>query len=125
MSVTAEDLNNILKFIEWWSSTFRALSDAQAEIHFTELTFAFTDLPNVDTLLKDTWDLLDSSLMHPMFSGVRRVHLERSHWCGVLIEYPGFAARMREVMPRLASRGLLRFTGEASQYTPDGAAGTS
>ncbi|KAF8881643.1 hypothetical protein CPB85DRAFT_1340120 [Mucidula mucida] len=118
LSVTAEDLNNILKFIEWWSSTFRALSDAQAEIHFTELTFAFTDLPNVDTLLKEAWDSLDSSLMHPMFSGVRRVHLERSRWCGVLIEYPGFAARMREVLPRLASRGLLRFVEDEDTGAP-------
>ncbi|KAF9031956.1 hypothetical protein BDZ89DRAFT_1063575 [Hymenopellis radicata] len=32
--------------IKWWSSTFRAMSDSKATIHFTELTFTFTEPEN-------------------------------------------------------------------------------
>ncbi|KAF9027648.1 hypothetical protein BDZ89DRAFT_1134112 [Hymenopellis radicata] len=45
LSVKPKDLSEIRKFIEWWSSTFRALSDSDATIHFTELTLAFYGSP--------------------------------------------------------------------------------
>ncbi|KAF9049451.1 hypothetical protein BDZ89DRAFT_1126425 [Hymenopellis radicata] len=65
------------EFIEWWSSTFRALSDSKAAIHFTELTLTFTD-PENDSALKAAWQSLDNSLSHPVFSTVRAIHFEKS-----------------------------------------------
>ncbi|KAF9027653.1 hypothetical protein BDZ89DRAFT_1066775 [Hymenopellis radicata] len=112
LSVDPGNLDETRQFIQWWSSTFRALSDSKATLHFTELTFAFTDLPDIDTL-EEAWNLLDDSLAHTTFSGVRNIHFERSSRQGRLIPqavyHPVFADRMRLVLPRLASRGVLRF----------------
>ncbi|KAF9000385.1 hypothetical protein BDZ89DRAFT_698008 [Hymenopellis radicata] len=145
LSVNPEYLDDTRRFIEWWSSTFRALSDSKATIHFTELTFTFTDLQDINTL-EEAWNSLDDSLAHTRFSGVRNIHFERRIWQGeldplqaayyrvqqafesllMLISPPGgngrgtrntsyltpspvFADRMRLVLPRLASRGVLRF----------------
>ncbi|KAF9027618.1 hypothetical protein BDZ89DRAFT_1066723 [Hymenopellis radicata] len=111
LSVNPRTLNETRRFIDWWSSTFRALSDSKATIHFTELTFTFTDLQDTDSL-EEAWNSLDDSLAQTTFSGVRNILFERRSWQGALITqaayYPVFADRMRLVLPRLASRGVLR-----------------
>ncbi|KAF9027593.1 hypothetical protein BDZ89DRAFT_796308 [Hymenopellis radicata] len=111
LSVNPKNLDETRKFIKWWSSTFRALSDSKATIHFTELTFTFADLQDIDTL-EEAWNSLDGSLAHTTFSGVRNIHFERRSSQGGLITLPAccpvFADRMRLVLPRLASRGVLR-----------------
>ncbi|KAF9027660.1 hypothetical protein BDZ89DRAFT_1066778 [Hymenopellis radicata] len=112
LCVNPENLDDSCTIIEWWSSTFRALSDSKATIHFTELTFTLTDLKDIDTL-EEAWNSLDDSLAHRTFSGVRNIHFERSRRQGRFITRaaysPVFADRMRLVLPRLASRGVLRF----------------
>ncbi|KAF8999707.1 hypothetical protein BDZ89DRAFT_1147609 [Hymenopellis radicata] len=116
LRVNPGDLDKTKKFIELWSSTFRALSDSKATIHFTELTFTFLDMKLYQDIcsLEEAWNSLDDSLAHATFSGVRNIHFER---LGRSIEisqtayYPVlkvFADRMRLVLPRLASRGVLR-----------------
>ncbi|KAF9008117.1 hypothetical protein BDZ89DRAFT_1079170 [Hymenopellis radicata] len=111
------------QFIEWWSSTFRALSDSEAAIHFTELTFTFTD-PENDGALKAAWQSLDDSLSHPVFSTVRSIHFENGdpphhqqlhdtdppHKPLITqVAYPSLADKVRLALPRLASRGVLCF----------------
>ncbi|KAF9003481.1 hypothetical protein BDZ89DRAFT_1080938 [Hymenopellis radicata] len=114
LSVNTRALNETRRFIEWWSSTFRTLSDSKATIHFTELTFTFTftDLQDTDTL-EEAWNSFDNSLAHTMFNGVRNIHFERRSWRRGLITRaaysPVLADRMRLVLPRLASRGVLHF----------------
>ncbi|KAF9003482.1 alpha/beta-hydrolase [Hymenopellis radicata] len=106
LSVTCPgDVDDSCTIIEWWSSTFRALSDSKATIHFTELTFA--DLPDIDTLGSE-WRSLDDSLAHPMFSAIRNVHFESSK-TGLITEaaYPDLADQIRLALPQLASRGVL------------------
>ncbi|KAF8997661.1 hypothetical protein BDZ89DRAFT_1051895 [Hymenopellis radicata] len=76
-SVSPRALEETRTYIEWLSSTFRALSDSKATIHFTELTFTFPDLQDIDTL-GEAWNSLDDSLAHTTFSGVRNIHFERS-----------------------------------------------
>ncbi|KAF8997137.1 hypothetical protein BDZ89DRAFT_784485 [Hymenopellis radicata] len=111
LGVNPRNLDETRKFIEWWSSTFRALSDTKATIHFTELTFTLPGLQAVDTL-EEAWNSLDDSLAHTTFSGVRNIHFERSHREGRFVTRaaysPVLADRMRLVLPRLASRGVLR-----------------
>ncbi|KAF9023963.1 hypothetical protein BDZ89DRAFT_1069497 [Hymenopellis radicata] len=111
LSVNPGDLGETRKFIEWWSSTFRALSDSKATIHFTELTFSFTDLPDIDTL-EEEWNSLDNSLAHTMFSTVRSIHFKgidgQSELIGTEAAYTVLGDRIRLVLPRLASRGVLR-----------------
>ncbi|KAF8993392.1 hypothetical protein BDZ89DRAFT_1085799 [Hymenopellis radicata] len=105
------DLHDLRMVIEWWSSTFRALSDSKATIHFTELTFTLPDLQDVDTL-EEAWNSLDESLAHTTFSGVRNIHFEsrREGRFVTRVAYsPVLADRMWLVLPRLASRGVLRF----------------
>ncbi|KAF9027661.1 hypothetical protein BDZ89DRAFT_1160727 [Hymenopellis radicata] len=106
LSVTCHgDVEDSCTIIEWWSSTFRALSDSKATIHFTELTFA--DLPDIDTLGSE-WQSLDDSLAHPMFTVIRNIHFESSEM-GLITEavYPDLADQIRLTLPRLASRGVL------------------
>ncbi|KAF9023971.1 hypothetical protein BDZ89DRAFT_1136370 [Hymenopellis radicata] len=111
LSVNTGDRDETRKFIEWWSSTFRALSDSKATIHFTELTFSFTDLPDIDTL-EEEWNSLDNSLAHTMFSSVRSIHFRgidgQSELIGTEAAYTVLGDRIRLVLPRLASRGVLR-----------------
>ncbi|KAF8992880.1 hypothetical protein BDZ89DRAFT_1150852 [Hymenopellis radicata] len=76
-SVSPRALQETRTYIEWLSSTFRALSDSKATMHFTELTFTFPDLQDIDTL-GEAWNSLDDSLAHTTFSGVRNIHFERS-----------------------------------------------
>ncbi|KAF9017729.1 hypothetical protein BDZ89DRAFT_1074570 [Hymenopellis radicata] len=112
LSVNPENLDETRKSIKWWSSTFRALSDTKATIHFTELTFTFPDLQDIDTL-EEAWNLLDESLAHETFSGVQNIHFERSHREpeGRFITRAAYSSvladRMRLVLPQLASRGVL------------------
>ncbi|KAF9019337.1 hypothetical protein BDZ89DRAFT_1139389 [Hymenopellis radicata] len=110
LCVDPKHLIETRKFIEWWSSTFRALSDSKAMILFTELTFTFPDLrvEDIETL-EEAWNSLDDSLAHTTFSGVQNIHFERSSWQGTRATYsPLLADRMRLALPRLASRGVLR-----------------
>ncbi|KAF9009776.1 hypothetical protein BDZ89DRAFT_1047820 [Hymenopellis radicata] len=114
LKVYPDTFDQTRKFIEWWSSTFRALADSNATIHFTELTLTFLDIelyPEIYTL-EEAWKSLDDSLAHTMFSGVRNIHIERSSWQGGLITpeayHPLLADRMHLLLPRLASRGVLR-----------------
>ncbi|KAF8899989.1 hypothetical protein CPB85DRAFT_1326983 [Mucidula mucida] len=102
LSITCSgDLDEI---VEWWASTFRALSDSKATIHFTKLTLSFIDLPEIVNL-ESACQLLDDSLAHPMFSAVRDIHFEDSE---------GFppeailADIIRCSFPQLASCGVLR-----------------
>ncbi len=62
-------------FVMWWSLTLRALSKSKATIYFTELTFSFNDLEEIDSL-KSACQSLDDSLAHPMLSAVRSIHFE-------------------------------------------------
>ncbi|KAF9031989.1 hypothetical protein BDZ89DRAFT_1063622 [Hymenopellis radicata] len=96
-------------FMEWWLSTFRALCDSKATIHFTELTFTFIDPEN--DALKAAWHSLDDILSHPVFSTVRSIHFEESdhHILITQAVYPALADKVRLALPRLASRGVLCF----------------
>ncbi|KAF8886846.1 hypothetical protein CPB85DRAFT_1566762 [Mucidula mucida] len=90
-------------FINWWSSTFRALStDSNTTIHFTELTFTFTVFKDFDAL-KSACQSLDDSLAHPMFSAVRQIRFKNSN--GFISE--AVAAKIRLALPQMASRGVL------------------
>ncbi|KAF9031963.1 hypothetical protein BDZ89DRAFT_1063596 [Hymenopellis radicata] len=95
--------------IKWWSSTFRVMSDSTATIHFTELTFTFTDPEN--DALKAAWQSLDDILSHPVFSTVRSIHFEKSDQNVLITQvvYPTLADKVRLALPRLASRGVLCF----------------
>ncbi|KAF9000389.1 hypothetical protein BDZ89DRAFT_1121659 [Hymenopellis radicata] len=116
LCVNPNNLNEARKFIEWWSSTFRALSDSKATIHFTELTFTFPDFQDIYTL-EEAWNSLDDSLAHTTFSGVQNIHFETWSWRGVRARfmaesiteaaYPDLADTIRLALPRLASQGVL------------------
>ncbi|KAF9032001.1 hypothetical protein BDZ89DRAFT_1063644, partial [Hymenopellis radicata] len=95
--------------IKWWSSTFRAMSDSKATIHFTELTFTFTEPEN--NSLRAAWQSLDICLSQPMFSTVRSIHFERSDHRGLITQvvYPSLADKVRFTLPLLASRGVSLF----------------
>ncbi|KAF8997655.1 hypothetical protein BDZ89DRAFT_1148440 [Hymenopellis radicata] len=103
LSVNPGGLNETCKFIKWWSSTFRALSDSKATIHFTELTFTFPALQDIDTL-EEAWNSLDNSLAHTTFSGVRNIHFERSRREGRVVVRAAYS-------PVIADRMLLSCLG--------------
>ncbi|KAF9000384.1 hypothetical protein BDZ89DRAFT_1170316 [Hymenopellis radicata] len=108
LSVTCPgDLDDACTIIEWWSSTFRSLSDSKATIHFTELTLTCMDPRDIDALGSE-WQSLDASLAHPMFSAIRNVHFENSKR-GLITEaaYPDLADQIRLALPQLSSRGVL------------------
>ncbi|KAF9018878.1 hypothetical protein BDZ89DRAFT_1044226 [Hymenopellis radicata] len=81
--------------IKWWSSTFRAMSDSKGTIHFTELTFTFTDPEN--DALKAAWQSLDDILSHPVFSTVRSIHFEKSDQNVLITQtvYPALADKAK------------------------------
>ncbi|KAF9005731.1 hypothetical protein BDZ89DRAFT_1079997 [Hymenopellis radicata] len=95
------------KFVEWWACVFSTLAGAKETIHFTELTFTFTDLLHEGSILA-AWESLDKVLSRKFFSGVQRVHFETKAGC--IITDTDVAAKIRVAMPRLASRNVLCFS---------------
>ncbi|KAF9008118.1 hypothetical protein BDZ89DRAFT_1144310 [Hymenopellis radicata] len=93
--------------IDWFSAMFRHLVEAGSTIHFTELTFTFTDVAGPE------WGSVDDVLSHAAFRGVGHIHFEEeSHYERTLIsklEHPELVSAIRDAFPHLASRGVLCF----------------
>ncbi|KAF9031949.1 hypothetical protein BDZ89DRAFT_1063566, partial [Hymenopellis radicata] len=95
------------KFVEWWAYVLSTLASDKATIHFTELTFTFTDLLHEGGILA-AWESLDKVLSQKFFSRVQRVHFETKAGC--IITDTDMAAKIRVAMPQLASRNVLCFS---------------
>ncbi|KAF9032005.1 hypothetical protein BDZ89DRAFT_1063649, partial [Hymenopellis radicata] len=95
------------KFVEWWAYVLSTLASDKATIHFTELTFTFTDLLHEGGILA-AWESLDKVLSQKFFSCVQRVHFETKAGC--IITDTDMAAKIRVAMPQLASRNVLCFS---------------
>ncbi|KAF9018868.1 hypothetical protein BDZ89DRAFT_336418 [Hymenopellis radicata] len=95
------------KFVEWWACVLSTLASDKATIHFTELTFTFTDLLHERGILA-AWESLDKVLSQKFFSCVQHVHFETKAGC--IITDTDMAAKIRVAMPQLASRNVLCFS---------------
>ncbi|KAF9018872.1 hypothetical protein BDZ89DRAFT_1164959 [Hymenopellis radicata] len=99
--------------INWFSSMFRHLADSGTPIHFTELTFTFSRLKDLESTSRE-WEALDQVLSHAAFAGVQRIRFEDGSDCGnaqVTDQmHPELASLVRRTMPSLASRGVLCFS---------------
>ncbi|KAF9008114.1 hypothetical protein BDZ89DRAFT_552020 [Hymenopellis radicata] len=104
------DFKKEQRFVEWWSTTFRKLVEHKATIHFTELTFTFSDFLHVEGISL-AWRSLDDALCHAMFRGVRAVHFEPRDRRSCITEpmCPALVQKIRLVMPKLSERGVLCF----------------
>ncbi|KAF9031985.1 hypothetical protein BDZ89DRAFT_1063616 [Hymenopellis radicata] len=97
--------------LDWFCCIFRSLTDSGSAVHFTELTFTFTN-PDIDSI-SGKWETLDEVLSHAAFSGVQRIHFEKESEERTLITdqvHPELASAIRRTLPCLASRGLLCFS---------------
>ncbi|KAF9031982.1 hypothetical protein BDZ89DRAFT_1158669 [Hymenopellis radicata] len=99
-------------YINWLSSMFRYLADSGSTIHFTELTFTFSNRNNIEAA-SAVWKTLDEVLSHAAFYGVQRIHFEEENCPGdtnTLITdqvHPELASTICCTLPCLASRGVL------------------
>ncbi|KAF9008115.1 hypothetical protein BDZ89DRAFT_1079166 [Hymenopellis radicata] len=94
----------------WFSSMFCHLADSGTTVHFTELTFTFTN-HHIEAVSAE-WRVLDEVLSHAAFVGVRHIHFEEDSDERILITdqtHSELVSVIRSTLPHLDRRGVLCF----------------